>query len=291
MNFQIAVDALNKIIGDIINFIPNLINGLIILIIGVLISLFIGWLLNLILLRSKFDLMVERVGLTGAIRMLGIQTPLSKIFSQTVFILLLLSFLITSTKIMGLIPVSQLFETMLAFIPTLIAAAIFFLLGSVVAQLIGNTVAALASANGINNASFLGKVFQYLINVFVVIISLGIMGMDTAILVTSVTIMTAAFGLAIGLAFGLGAKGVIQHILAGYYIKKRFQTGQAISIEQVSGTVGGIGGVNTVIETAEGAVIFPNELLLESIVVRKKNLIMNLKAIKLYKKSLLIRFL
>ena len=33
MNFQVVIDALVKIVTDIINFIPNLVNGLIILLI------------------------------------------------------------------------------------------------------------------------------------------------------------------------------------------------------------------------------------------------------------------
>ena len=197
--------------------------------------------------------------------MLGIETPLSKIFSQTIFVLLL-SFLITSTRIMGLEPVALLFERLLAFVPTLIAALIFFLIGGLVAQLIGNTVTALAVGAGINNGARLGKILQFLIVLFVVIISLDIMGLETALLITSVTILIASFGMTFGLALGLGAKRVVQHILAGYYIKQRFQTGQTVSLEQVSGIVGGIGAVNTVVQTSEGAAVFPSELLLESIV-------------------------
>lgn len=271
MNFQIVIDSLTKIFRDILNFIPNLINGLIILFIGYLISLFVRWIVSFVLRRVKFDELIEKTGLTGSLTMLGIKTPLSKIFSHTVFILLLLSFLITSSRIMGLEPVAQLFERLLAFVPTLIAALIFFLIGGLVAQFVGSTVTALAAGSGISNAPRLGKIIQFLIVLFVVIISLGIMGLDTALLVTSVTIIIAAFGLAFGLALGLGAKRIVQHILAGYYIKQRFQNGQAVSFEQISGTIGSIGSVNTTVQNTEKTAVFPNELLLESIVLSPNN--------------------
>lgn len=267
MNFQIVIDSLTKIVTDIVTFIPNLINGLIILFIGYLVSLLVRWMVDFALRRVKFEALIEKTGITGSFKMFGIETPLSRIFSQTVFILLLLSFLITSTRIMGLEPVAKLFERLLAFVPTLIAALIFFLLGGLVAQFLGNTATAVATGAGINQPSRIGKLVQFLIIVFVIIISLGIMGLDTALLVTSVTILIAAFGLALALALGLGAKRIVLHILAGYYIKQRFQVGQTISVEEMSGTVAGIGGVNTVVQTSEGSVVFPNEVLLESIVL------------------------
>lgn len=267
MNFQIVIDSLTKIVTDIVNFIPNLINGLIILAIGYLVSMLVRWIVSFVLQRIKFDALIEKTGVTGSLKMFGIETPLSKIFSQTVFVLLLLSFSITSTRIMGLEPVAKLFERLLEFVPTLIAALIFFLIGGLVAQFLGNTAASVASAAGVSNASRLGTFVQFLIIVFVVIISLGIMGLDTALLVTTVTILIAAFGLALGLALGLGAKRVVQHVLAGYYIKQRFQTGQSVTVNQTSGTISGIGGVNTTIRSADGSSVFPNETLLESIVL------------------------
>lgn len=264
MNFQIVIDALSNIVRDILNFIPNLINGLIILVIGYLVALLVRWIIKAALRRFKFDPMVERAGLTGALRGLGISTPLSAILAHAVFVLLLLSFLITATRLMGLLPVAQIFERILNFLPTLLAATIVFLIGGIVAQFVGNMVSTVGRGAGLTYAARLGRLIQYLISIFVVILALSVMGMDTALLVTVVTIVIAAFGLALGLALGLGARNVVQHILAGYYMRQRFPVGRAIAVGEVSGEVGGIGGVNTVVRTADGTVVFPNSVLLES---------------------------
>ena len=266
MNFQVVVDALTKIVYDIVNFIPRLVNGLIILVVGYVVALVARWVVRAALRRVGFDPLVERLGLTGALKGLGVKAPLSNILAQAVFLLLLLSFLITSTRVMGLEPVAQVFERLLAFLPTLLAALVVFLIGGVVAQFLGNTVTALAAGAGVNGPARLGKIVQYLVSLFVVILALGVLGMDTALLVTVVTIMIGAFGLALSLALGLGARGVVRHVLAGYYVRQRFRPGQPIAYEGVSGAVGGVGGVNTLVETAEGSVVLPNGLLLESIV-------------------------
>src|SRR5690349_16977503 len=193
MNFQVVINALTKIITDIINFIPNLVNGLIILLVGYLVARVVRWILATVLRRIRFDALIERTGMTGALRGLGIKTSISQILAQTIFALLLLSFLITSTRLMGLEAVARLLEELLSFLPNVIAAVIIFLVGGVAAQFVGNLVATVGAASGVTYAARLGRIVQYLISVFVVVLALGQLGLDTAILVTAITIVIAAF--------------------------------------------------------------------------------------------------
>lgn len=266
MNFQIVIDALTKIVTDIINFIPNLVNGLIILVIGYLIARVVRWLLAATLRQLKFDPLIERTGITGSLRGLGVKTPLSWILAQTIFTFLLLSFLITATRLIGLEAVALLLERLLGFLPNMIAAVIIFLLGGVAAQFVGNLVASVGALSGLNYAARVGRVVQYLISLFVVVLALGQLGVDTAILVTAITIVIAAFGLALGLALGLGARGVVYNILAGYYLRQRFPAGQTIVLADVRGEVRLVGSVNTVLGTAEGELVLPNSALIEATV-------------------------
>jgi small-conductance mechanosensitive channel len=266
MNFQVVIDALTKIVTDIVNFIPNLVNGLIILLVGYLLARLVRWIVSNVLRRLKFDPLIERTGITGSLRGLGVKMPLSEIFAQTIFTLLLLSFLITSTRLMGLGAVALLLENLLNFLPNIIAAVIIFLLGGVVAQFVGNLVTTLGVAGGVTYAARLGRIIQYMISLFVVVLALGQLGIDTAILVTAITIVIAAFGLALGLALGLGARGVVNNILAGYYMRQRFPIGQPIAYFDVRGEVSAVGGVSTVVRTGDGDVVIPNSALIESVV-------------------------
>jgi small-conductance mechanosensitive channel len=98
------------------------------------------------------------------------------------------------------------------------------------------------------------------------VLALGVLGIEVGLLVTTITIIIAAFGLAIALALGLGARTVVSHILAGYYVRQRYQPGQTITLGQTSGQVSGTGSVNTVVTTDEGSTIVPNGVLLEATV-------------------------
>jgi hypothetical protein len=101
---------------------------------------------------------------------------------------------------------------------------------------------------------------------FVMVLALGVLGIQVGLLVTAITIMIGAFGLAIGLALGLGARTIVYHILAGYYVRQRYQPGQTITLGSMSGEVSGTGSVNTVVTTDEGSTIVPNGVLLEATV-------------------------
>jgi small-conductance mechanosensitive channel len=266
MNFQIVLDTLTKIITDIINFIPNLINGLIIFIVGYLVSRLVGWIVGAVLSRIQFDPMMERTGITGAMRGLGIKMPMSQILARIIYFLLLLSFLISATRLMGLEAVSRLLEELLNFLPKGVAAAIVFLLGGMVAKFMGDLVTNAAKGSGLAYARRVGAGLQYLISVLVAVIALGVLGVDTTLLVTVLTITIAAFGLALGLALGLGARSVVQHVLAGYYLRQRLPVGQAIAFNEIRGEVRNIGGVNTVVQAGDKSNLIPNTLLLESII-------------------------
>ena len=144
---------------------------------------------------------------------------------------------------------------------------IIFLLGGVAAQFVGNLITTVGVASGVTYAARLGRIVQYLISVFVVVLALGQLGLDTAILVTAITIVIGAFGLALGLALGLGARSIISNVLAGYYVRQRFPIGHPVIVDDVRGAISTIGGVNTVVTTVDGgSVVLPNSFLLESLV-------------------------
>jgi small-conductance mechanosensitive channel len=266
MDTQLVINELIQVVTDIINFIPRLLNGLIVLLIGYLIAALLRAVLRFILRRLRFDAWTDRRGLGDALRGLGINRALSDIVAQIVFILVILSFTITATRLMGLEPVAIVLQQVLAYLPTAIAALIVFLVGSIAARFVGDVVNTIASGSGLGYHGRVGRLVKYLINVFVAVLALGTLGVETAVLITAITICLAAFGLALGLALGLGARHVVYQILAGFYTRQHFVEGQTIVVQEVQGEVRSVGGTNTVMNTPTGVVVVPNSLLFESVV-------------------------
>lgn len=266
MIFQTAIDAVTQIVNDIIGFFPRLVNGVIILIVGILLARLVRWALQTALTKGNVDGLLDRVGVGEALRGVGVRTPVSRILSQTIFLMLLLSFLITATREMGLAAVARILETISELFPNLIGAAIVFIIGGIAARYLGDMVGTMVSGAGLDYGARLGGMVRGLVTAFVAILALGVLGMDTAILVTALTMFIAAFALAIGIALGLGARGIVLHVLAGYYIRNRFPSGERVTVQNVDGEIADVGSVNTRITTATGAMIVPNATLLESTV-------------------------
>jgi small-conductance mechanosensitive channel len=266
VNPQAVGDALTRMYSDIASFLPDVVNGLIVLIVGYVIARIVGWLVRLVLTRAGLDDLSERRGIGSGLRGLGIGLTPSRLIAQTVFGLLFLSFAITAVRLMRFETVAVLLERLLDFLPNVIAALMVFLLGSMVARLAGNWVSLIAAASSLGYARQLGSLVQYVVTLFVMVLALGVLGIQVGLLVTAITIMIGAFGLAIGLALGLGARTIVYHILAGYYVRQRYQPGQTITLGQISGEVSGTGSVNTVVTTDEASTIVPNGVLLEATV-------------------------
>ena len=266
MSFQALIDALTESFNNIIEYIPRLINGLVVLLVGLLISWLVSRVVGWILVRVKIDRGAERIGLTSLLSSLGIRLPISRIIAQLIFVFMFLSFLVTATRLMGLEPVARLIDQLISFFPSLVAAVIVFLLGYMVARFLGDLVDSAATTAGLSYGPRLGRITRYVITVFATVLALATLGVNTDLIISAITIMVAAFGLALGLALGLGARSFVHHILAGYYMRQRLPIGQPIEFGEVRGQVGGIGSVNTVVGTPGGDVVIPNGTLAESIV-------------------------
>ncbi|MHB8598154.1 MAG: mechanosensitive ion channel family protein [Ktedonobacteraceae bacterium] len=272
MSLQPVLNSLIQIVTQILDFIPRLVNGLIILIVGYLISALIRWLLRFIFRRVHLDQLMDRAGITNTMRSLGIRASISEILAQIIFFFLLLSFATSAFSLMGLTTVSNLLQNILQFIPKAISAAILVILGSMLARFLGNTITAVADNVNITYGKALGKIIEYAIVAFVMVLAVSTLGIDTTILTTSFTIIVAAAGLAIALTFAFGSRESARNVIAGHYVRQNFRPGQRITLGDYSGTVRSTAGAYTVLDTANAAgenstISLPNTMLIENAVM------------------------
>lgn len=274
MNFQPVIDSLTKIVTDILTFIPHFVNGLIILIVGYLISAGIRWLVRFILQRVHLQELADRAGIINAMRRLGIRASLPEIIAQILFFFLFLSFATAAVRLMELLAVADLLESLLLFIPKAISAAILILFGSMLARFLGNTLTAVADSVNITYSTALGRIVEYAIVAFVVVLAISTLGVDTTILTSSLTIIIASVGLAVALTFGLGSRESARNVIAGFYVRQNFHPGQQVTLGEYSGTVRSIAGAYTVLDTVnengeQGTVSLPNLVLMQQAVRAK----------------------
>jgi small-conductance mechanosensitive channel len=271
MSFQPVIDNLIKTFLELLNFIPRLINGLIILIIGYIISWIVHWLVRFVLRHVGLQQLADRTGFSHAISRLRVRTALPDIIAEVIFFFLFLSFAASAFRLMEFTAVADLLDTVLRFVPRAISAALLILFGSMLARFLGDTIVAVAESVNITYGRALGRIIEYAIVAFVVVLAISTLGVDTTILTTSLTIIVAAVGLAIALTFAWGAHESARNVIAGFYVRQSFRPGQQLTFGDYSGRVRSTSGAYTILDViGEGGQVrtisLPNSLLLQGAV-------------------------
>jgi small-conductance mechanosensitive channel len=276
MDFQPVLDSLGKIVRDLIDFIPRLVNGLIILVVGLLISFLIRAIVRFVFRRIGLNQLADRAGISRVLQDLKIRVTLSEALAQLIFYYLVISFATEAMHLIQLQSVAELLTNLLRFIPSAVSAAVIIILGSMFARFLGNTITAVADNVNITYSRGLGKIVEYAILAFVVILAVSTLGIDISILTSSMTIIVASVGLAIALTFGLGSRETARNVIAGYSVQQKLGTGQQVSFGEYSGTIRSTSGAYTVVEVtneqgeAEDLVV-PSSMLLERLIRVKRN--------------------
>ena len=276
MFFQPVIDSLIKIFTDILDFLPRFVNGLIVLIVGYLVSALIRWIVRMVLRGVQLEQLAQRAGITAALQGLGVRAPISEIIAQIVFFFLILSFATSAMQLMALTTVAILLQNVLAFVPRAISGALIVIFGSMLARFLGGTITSVADSVNITYANALGKIIEYAIVAFVVVLAISTLGVDTTILTSSLTIIIASTGLALALTFAFGARDSAHNVIAGYYVRQAFQPGQRLTYGSYTGTVRSTSGTYTVLDVTNEAgeqstLSLPNSLLLKDAVVSSEN--------------------
>ncbi len=105
--------------------------------------------------------------------------------------------------------------------PKLIVALLILVLGAYFARFVGGAVHMYCKNEGLQDAALLGKIAQYAIVTFVVLIALDQANVGGAIIRQSFLIILAGIVLALALAFGLGGQRWAADLLERWWPKQR----------------------------------------------------------------------
>lgn len=272
MKYQQLVEELRRMVSEfwdfLIELVPKLVMGLIVLLIGYLIARivqslvgrFIGYLDRTINKNLKNRLM--QVNLSG-----------SKTFIAKAFFWIIIFFFVTLfTEIIGLPVITSWLAGLGDYLPNLLAGIVIIFFGIIFSRLASDLVKSGTFKSGISNSNVLGKVTRYIIMVITIIIAINQIGVDITFLTSLLYIVLATLLFGAAMAFGLGAKTSVSNILASYYIHRTYSEGNIIRIGKHEGRIIKITSTSVFLETESGQVLIPTKEFNEqkSILVGKK---------------------
>ena len=265
---QVLVRSLSELGATLAGFLPNLLGTLVILLVGWGVSRLVAALTDRLLQRMGLDRASSRLGVSDTLRQAGMESPPSRIAARLVFWVLMLTFLLSAVETLGLSAVTATLDRLIAYLPNVLAAGLIFVLGLLLARLVGNLVSSGAAAAALADAPRVGALTQSVVAVVAGVVALQQLGIETDVVITVLTSVVAAIGLTVGVAFALGARPVITHILAGHFLRQSLPAGGSVEVEGRRGVVERVGAVETLLRDEERAWSVPNARLLDQVVIR-----------------------
>jgi small-conductance mechanosensitive channel len=265
---QVFVRSLTQLGETLAGFLPSLVATLVIIVVGWVVSRLVAAIAERLLRQLGLDGAAARIGVSATLREGGVSAAPSRIVAGLVFWVLMLTFLLSAVETLGLSAVTLTIDRLIGFLPNVIAAGLIFVLGLLLARLVRNLVSSGAAAADLGQAPRLGSLAHGVVALVAGVVALEQLGVETGIVVTVLTAIVAAMGVTIGIAFALGARPVITHVLAGHFLRQSIPSGSSIEIEGQRGVVERVGAVDTLVRDEEHSWSIPNGKLLEVIVIR-----------------------
>ncbi|APG27853.1 hypothetical protein A7E78_08415 [Syntrophotalea acetylenivorans] len=255
------------LVTDIMKWLPMLGAALVLLLVGWLAARLAQFAVGEILKRLGLDRLGEKAGAARLLQDLSMDASVSRLLARLIYWLVLLVFVLAAAESLGLQGMSTTLQSVVDYLPKVLAAMLILLLGGLIARLVGNTLGAMADRSGIRGGLALGQASRYIILVFVGVLALEQLGVQTALLVSFATVLITALMLALALSFGWGSRELARCIMAGFHLREVFLVGQILQVRGHRGRLTAIGPIKTMLETELGRVSLPNYVFTEEEVV------------------------
>lgn len=247
--------AVESAFGQVIELLPSLVAMLVVLVAGYVVSRLVARAVQALGDRIGLQSAAERSGLVESMKKVGITRTLPNIVGQIFFWLLMCVFLMAAFNILDLPSVSATMQSLVAYIPKLLAATAIVVIGLLIASFLRGVIATGADRVGIGYADRLATGCYYVLALMTFIAAFEQLEIKFDLLEQVILMAFGALAVGLGLSLGLGGRDVVGGILAGYYVRQRMHAGDRVSVAGFEGTVRDVGPVATVIETEDGGMV------------------------------------
>jgi Conserved TM helix len=208
--FQAFANAVNLVL----TFIPRIIGFLIILIVGLIVAYFVAKAVTFLLRKVGFDRLSDRIGLSRIEQRMGVTMDPAGVLGRIVYWFILLIFLVPAADALGLPAVSNILNTLVAYLPNVFVAILVLFLGTLLATFLADIVYGAVASAKIGSPGILAGIARWAIIGFAGLIALEQLQITPALINELFGAIVLGMALAFGLAFGLGGQDAARRWLA-----------------------------------------------------------------------------
>ena len=213
-------DSLNKFLGKVLTFLPNLLAMVTILIVGFLMA----WLFKIFLLRFlkaiQFDRVSDRWGLTRILSKGGIPYSPSHLVSRFFYWIIAINTLILGINALEVAATQHLIAQFFDYLPHLFAAIIILVMGYLVAIFCGQATLIAAVNAQLESARLLSRAVQWFIVILSLTMALYHLGIAERVIIATFSIIFGGIVLALAIAFGWGGRELAKDFLEKLHARR-----------------------------------------------------------------------
>ncbi|HEX6413563.1 MAG TPA: hypothetical protein VFZ94_10970 [Burkholderiales bacterium] len=200
---------------------PRVLIAILIIVLGWMLAKAVRFAIVKGLRAVNFNVLTERAGMDSFLRDGGIRADTTQILGLLFYWLVVLASLVIGFNLLGLEYITDLLGRVLWFLPKVMVALLILAFGAYFARFIGNAVVAYCRNVHLQDADVLGRIAQYAILAFVVLIALDQVNVGGEIVRQTFLIVLAGIVFALALAFGLGGREWAAEMLERWWPRRR----------------------------------------------------------------------
>lgn len=250
-----------EVLSTIIAHLPNVIGAILLLIAGWLLARFLR--MVIIRLIRSLNALLDKQLRGSTLQLVRISSATENLLGFVVFWSTILVFVTIAVGLVGFSAAAAWLDRVVVFVPSLVSGALIIIISFVLGTIARHLVQHAASSADIARAGLYGQIAHISILIIGAVIGLGQIGVDVSFLVILLATAFAAVLAGFSLAFGLGAKTMVQNLIAVRHLKQVVRQGQMVEIDGDRGRVLEFSSTGMVLETAEGRKIVPASLCMK----------------------------
>lgn len=241
-----------------------------IVILGYIVSKVVKWIVVKTLYKLRFDDFFRDTGLVETVRSIGFR-GLPDILGLLVFWFVFLFFVAMTLEYMNLPNIAAFVTLIVEYLPKVFGAVLIALGGLWLGTWLSKRVETpVKEADVPLTAETTATLVRWLVIFIAIVMALGMVGIDTSLLIWTFIILIGALGLGLAISFGIGGRDVAANVSAYSAVSKTLSIGEEITVGEHSGTVLLVGRYATVLKKATGEqVTLPNSMLVNAVIVKR----------------------
>jgi hypothetical protein len=262
-----ALNSLNEFFAQVVAVIPRIIAAGIILLIGYIIGRAVGWVISKILDKMNLEDTISKTGVGQAVS--RSDWTMSRIISTAAKWFIYIFFITAAVDTLQYTQLSEALQSIWLWIPNLIAFVIIIIVGSIIADFVGNWAQKELPARGVPGGRAIGLGTKGILYAIVFAIAITQLQIGGGILNTVIAALVwgiagaIAIGLGVGLAYAL--KDLLPSLIYGLTnVQSTLKPGQKVNFEGRVGTIKQAGAFHIILEDEKGkTVIVPTKHIAE----------------------------